>query len=169
MFSVADVDVAYALTSRLAVALAASRGEVGGVGITDGRTTALAAFRVTPRRGTQLALTHREIAWDDPAYGIFFAPQRWSVSEVSAAWERPEELGLVLAGDLAFGLQGVSFESDPLDRTATARAAMRLGWRPRPGRELVGALVYANVAGAGALTASDYRYGALTLTGRWSF
>lgn len=169
MFSVADVDVVYALNSRLGLALAASRGEVGGVGISDGRSTGLAVLRFAPRRGTQLALSHREIAWDDPAYGVFFAPQRWSVSELSAAWERPDELGLVLAGDLALGLQGVAFESDAMDRTATARAAMRLGWRPRPGREIVGALVYANVAGAGALTASDYRYGALTLTGRWTF
>jgi len=169
MFTVADVDAAYSLTPRLTASLAASRGEVGGVGLTDGRTTALGALRWVPRRGTTLAVTHREVSWDEPAFGIFFAPQRWTISEVSVGWERTAELGLVLGGDLAVGSQGVAFESGPLDRSTAPRAVMRLGWRPQPGRELVASLVYANVAGAGTLTASDYRYGALTIAGRWTF
>jgi tetratricopeptide (TPR) repeat protein len=169
MFTVADVDLAYAVSPRLTASLAASRGEVGGVGITDGRTTALGAVRWVPRRGTTIALTHREVSWDEPAFGIFFAPQRWMISEASVGWERTAELGLVLGGDLAVGSQGVGFGSAPLDRSTAPRAVMRLGWRPQPGREIVGSIVYANVAGAGTLTASDYRYGALTLTGRWTF
>lgn len=169
MFTVADVDAAYSVTPRLTASLAASRGEVGGVGITDGRTTALGALRWAPRRGTTLAFTHREVSWDEPAFGVFFAPQRWTITEASLGWERTAELGLVLGGDLAVGSQGVGFENGPLDRSTAPRAVMRLGWRPQPGRELVGSIVYANVAGAGTLTASDYRYGALTITGRWTF
>jgi hypothetical protein len=169
MFTVADLDAAYSVTSRLTASLAASRGEVGGVGLTDGRTTAIGALRWLPRRGTTLAFTHREVSWDEPAFGVFFAPQRWTITEVSVGWERPAELGLVLGGDLAVGSQGVAFEDGPIDRSTAPRAVMRLGWRPRPGREVVGSLVYANVAGAGTLTASDYRYGALTITGRWTF
>lgn len=169
MFTVADVDLAYAVSSRLTASLAASRGEVGGVGITDGRTTALGALRFAPRRGTTFALTHRDVSWDEPAFGVFFAPQRWTITEASVGWERTAELGLVLGGDLAVGSQGVGFGSAPLDRSTAPRAVMRLGWRPQPGREVVGSIVYANVAGAGTLTASDYRYGALTITGRWTF
>jgi hypothetical protein len=169
MFTVADVDAAYSVTPQLTASLAASRGEVGGVGITDGRTTALGALRWVPRRGTTLSVTHREVSWDEPAFGVFFAPQRWTISEMSVGWERTAELGLVLGGDLAVGSQGVAFENGPLDRSTAPRAVMRLGWRPQPGREVVGSVVYANVAGAGTLTASDYRYGALTITGRWTF
>jgi len=169
MFAVADADAAYAVTPRLSLGLAASRGEVAGLGIRDARATALGAVRWTPRRGTQLALTHREVAWDNPAYGIFFAPQRWTITEASVGWERPAELGVVLSGDLALGSQGVAFEDNALDRSIAPRAAMRLGYRPVPGREIIAALVYANVAGAGTVTASDYRYAGLTLTGRWTF
>lgn len=169
MFTVADVDASVAATSRLSLALAASRGEADGTGVREGRSTALAAMRYTPRRGTQLALTHRYISWDAPSYGIFFSPQDWNISEASASWERTAELGLILGGDLAIGSQGVSFEQGPVDRTIAPRAQMRIGYRPIPGREIVAALVYANVAGAGAITASDYRYGAVTVTGRWTF
>jgi hypothetical protein len=169
MLTVADVDAAYSVTSRLTASLAASRGELGGVGLTDGRTTALGALRWAPRRGTSLAFTHREVSWDEPAFGVFFAPQRWTVSEVSVGWDRPAERGVVLGGELAVGSQGVAFESGPLDRSLAPRAVMRLGWRPQPGREVVGSLVYANAAGAGTLTASEYRYGALIVTGRWTF
>lgn len=168
-FSVGEVDASVALSSRLSLSVAASRGTAEGYGITDSRSTGLAALRWTPRRGMSFGLSHREIAWDEPAYGIFFAPQRWSVTEVSAGWAREEDLGLVLAGDLALGLQGVGFEDGPVDRSVTPRASLRTGWRFRPGREVVGTLLYANVAGAGAITASDYRYGAMTLGVRWTF
>jgi hypothetical protein len=169
MFTVADADVSVAATSRLSLGVAASRGRAAGVGIGEGRTTALGALRFTPRRGVQLALSHRYVSWDAPNYGIFFSPQDWHITEASASWERAEELGLVLGGDAALGSQGVSFEQGPVDRTLAPRALMRVGYRPVPGREIVAALVYANVAGAGATTASDYRYGALTVMGRWRF
>lgn len=169
MFTVADMDASFAATSRLAVAVSGSRGEADGSGIREGRTTALSALRYTPRRGTQLALTHRYVSWDAPSYGIFFSPQDWSISEASASWERAAELGFILGGDLAVGSQGVSFEQGPVDRTIAPRAAFRVGYRPSPGREVVAAFAYANVAGAGTVTASDYRYGALTITGRWTF
>ncbi len=169
MLSVADVDVSATVTSRLSVGVAASRGTVLGSGVDVGRTTALGALRFAPRRGVQLALTHRYVSWDAPQYGIFFAPQAWNLSEASASWERTADLGLVVGGDLAIGAQGVRFEQGPVDRSIAPRAAMRLGYRPQPGRELVGALVYANVAGAGATTAGDYRFGALTIAGRWTF
>lgn len=169
MFTVADVDASIAATPRLAFGVAASRGEADGGGLREGRSTALAALRYAPRRGTQLALTHRYVSWDAPSYGIFFSPQDWNISEASASWERTAELGLLLGGDLAIGSQAVSFEQGPVDRSVAPRASMRVGYRPRPGREIVASLVYANVAGAGAITASDYRYGALTVTGRWTF
>jgi tetratricopeptide (TPR) repeat protein len=169
MFTVADVDISAQASSRLTIGAAASRGRAEGVGVGEGRTTALGAIRFTPRRGTQLALTHRYVSWDAPSYGIFFSPQDWNITEASASWERTAELGLVLGGDLAIGSQGVSFEQGPVDRTTAPRAALRVGYRPVPGRELVAALVYANVAGAGAITASEYRYGSLAVTGRWTF
>ncbi len=178
MFTVVDVDASYRLTQRLQLGLSGTAGVVDGLvdpavdgtmDVLNTRTTAMGALRFTPRRGTQLSLSHREVSWEKPQFGVFFAPQTWSISEAAVSWERTAELGLIAAGDLGLASQGVAFESNPVDRSVVPRAAMRLGWRAAPGREMLLGLVYANVAGAGAITASDYRYGAATLTGRWTF
>lgn len=168
-FTGGDVDVSYALRPQLALGAAASVGSAAGRGVSTDRTTGLAALRWTITRGLLAALTHREVAWSEPAYGIFFAPQRFAITEASLAWERPRDLGFVAYGEVGVGAQGVRFESDPLSRNLAARAAMRLGWRPRPGREIIAGLSYANVAGAGAITASEYSYGSFVVSGRWTF
>jgi hypothetical protein len=178
MFTVFDGDANFRLTPRLQLGASGTAGVVDGLvdpnigGVFDvlaTRTTAMGALRFAPRRGTQFSLSHREVSWDKPQFGVFFAPQTWSISEAAVSWERTAELGLVLAGDLGLARQGVAFEGNPVDRSTVPRAVMRLGWRAAPGREVLVGLVYANVAAAGAITASDYRYGAATLTGRWTF
>jgi Flp pilus assembly protein TadD len=169
MLGSADVEVGATLHRRLALRLAASRGEVGGNGIADTRTTGTGALQWTVTRAWRATLSHREVAWDVPAYGIFFAPQGFALTEASLRWARVAELGLVAEAELGIGSQAVRFETDPLARSTASRAALRLGWRPQPGRELVAGLVLADVAGAGAVSASDYRYGALTISGRWTF
>ncbi len=168
-FTGADVDVSVALRPQLTLGLAVSGGSASGRGVETDRTTGVAALRWTISRGLSTAITHREVAWSEPAYGVFFAPQRFAITEASVAWERARDLGLVAASELGIGAQGVRFESDPLSRNTAMRAALRLGWRPIPGREIVAGLVYANVAGAGAITASEYSYAALQFSGRWTF
>ncbi len=170
MFSVVDADATLALHPRWQLGLGASVGAVDGAGAVEKtRRTFLAAVRYAPRRGTQLSLSHREASWDAPAFGVFFAPQRWATTELSLSSERSADLGLVLAGDLGLASQLVGFQASPLDHAIVPRATLRLGVRAAPGREVTLGLTYANVAGAGAITASDYRYGAATLGGRWTF
>lgn len=170
MFTVVDADASLSLSPRWQLGLSGSNGRVTGADVDRAtRNTLMGALRFVPRRGISLALSHRDVSWERPQYGIFFAPQTWATTDVSLAWERVAELGLILAGDLSVGSQGVAFESNPVERSTVPRAAMRAGWRVAPGREIQLGLVYANVAGAGAITASDYRYGAATLTGRWTF
>jgi hypothetical protein len=170
MFAVFDLDAAYAVTPRVQLGLAGSAGLAGG-GEPDlaSRTTVTGALRYTPRRGTMLSLTHREVSWGEPQFGIFFAPQRWATTELALSRERTAELGLIVAGDLGLASQLVGFQDSALDHAIVPRAVMRVGYRAAPGREVLLGLTYANVAGAGAITASDYRYGAATLTGRWTF
>jgi tetratricopeptide (TPR) repeat protein len=170
MFSLGDVDLAYAVHPKVSLGLATSVGEVGGAGFTGQRLVGLGAVRWTPRAGATFALQHREASWDKPAFGVFFAPQRWTTTEVNASWERQAEVGFQLGSELALGSQGIRFEgASSLSRSLAPRAAIRAGWRVAPGREILAGLLYANVAGAGAVTASEYRYGAFTLTGRWTF
>jgi Flp pilus assembly protein TadD len=169
MFTVFDVDASYALAPKWQVGLAGTAGVADGEGVLASRQTMSGALRFLPRRGTQLSLSHREAGWNTPQFGVFFAPQRWATTELALSSERTAELGLILAGDLAVASQLVGFESSPLDHAIVPRATMRMGYRLAPGREVLLGLVYANVAGAGAITASDYRYGAATLGGRWTF
>ncbi len=170
MFSSGDIDLAYTLRPKLSLGLASSVGQVGGAGVEAQRIVGLGAIRWTPIPAATFALQHREASWDKPQFGVFFSPQRWTTTEVNASWERQARMGFQLGGDLAIGSQGIRFEGDPeLTRSMAPRAAMRAGWRLAPGREILAGLLYANVAGAGAVMASDYRYGAFTLTGRWTF
>jgi hypothetical protein len=168
-FAGGDVDVGYAATDRLSLGIAASAGSATGRTVESSRTTAMLAARMSLSHGFGTALTHREVRWTEPAYGVFFAPQRFAITEASLSWHRPGDLGWIAGADLGVGTQGVRFESDPLTRRIVPRAVMRAGWRPLPGREVLATVVYANVAGAGAITASEYRYTALTLTARWTF
>lgn len=165
----ADADLSFAVRPQLSLAVALSGGSATGHAIDTDRATAMAAARWTVSRGLRTALTHREVAWSEPAYGVFFAPQRFAITELSVGWERTRDLGLVASTDVGIGAQGVRFESDPLRRNGAWRAGVRLGWRPMPGREIVVGVVHANVAGVGTITASEYSYSSLTLTARWTF
>ncbi|HRN53197.1 MAG TPA: hypothetical protein PK788_06840, partial [Gemmatimonadaceae bacterium] len=136
MFTVVDADASYALHPRLQAGLSGSVGRADGEGAEATRTTVTGALRYTPRRGASLALTHREASWDEPQFGVFFAPQRWATTELSLSGERTAELGLILAGDLGLASQLVGFESAALDHAIVPRATMRIGYRAAPGREI---------------------------------
>lgn len=167
--NVLDADVGITLRPRVVLGLGASSGRAVGDLVSNVRTTRLAALRWTPARGVSVALTHRTFGWSEPAPGLFFAPQRFALTEGSARWSWPRDLGLVASGEIGVGAQSVRFAGGATSSRMAPRAAMQLGWRPLPGREIVAGLQYANVAAAGAATASEYRYGAATLTARWTF
>ena len=167
--TVFDADVGLALHPRVSLGIAGSTGFASGDIARNDRVTGLAALRWSPVRGVQFALTHREVSWDRAVPGVFFAPERFAVSEASTRWEWPRDLGLIASGELGLGAQAVRFAGGELSDRTTPRAAMRLGWRPRPGREIVAGLQWANVAAAGAVSGSEYSYGAATLTARWVF
>lgn len=169
MLTTADAELGFVVHPQLSLGVAASHGEVSGRALGDKRTTALGAARWTLAPGLQLAVTHREVAWDDPQFGVFFAPQRFALTEGSVRWVRPRDLGLVATAEAGLGAQLVRFEGDPTSSSRAPRVAVQVGWRPRPGREIVAGFVHASVAGAGTVTADDYRYRAATLTGRWTF
>jgi tetratricopeptide (TPR) repeat protein len=170
MFSSGDVDLSYTLHRTVSLGLVSSVGQVGGAGIDAQRLMGLGVLRWVPAPGATLAVQHRELSWDEPQFGVFFSPQRWTNTEVLASWEGQASVGFQWGGDLAVGSQGIRFVGDThLSRSAAPRAVLRAGWRVAPGREIMATLLSARVAGAGAVAARDYRVGALTLTGRWTF
>lgn len=169
VMAVLDGDVGVTLHPRLSLGLAASTGTASGDLPDNGRTTALAAVRWTLARGIGAAVTHRTVSWDAPEPGIYFAPQAFRLTEASVRWAWPRDLGLVASGEFGLGAQAVRFDGGPTTSRNVPRAAMQLGWRPLPGREIVAGLQWASVAAAGATGASEYRYRAATLTGRWTF
>ena len=162
-----DADVALALPARVVLSAFLSASQASGDTIaSNSRTTAGGTARWTVRRGFTLALNARTASWAHPAYGAYFAPQRFTVAELAARWERPVDLGFVVAAEFAAGRQSVRFEQDPATARLAPRGSAMIGWRPAPGRELMLSWLFANVASAGTVSQSDYRYNAITITAR---
>lgn len=165
-----DAEATVTLPARWSLALAVGRAETGGTldqALT--RQSMLVRARWTWRRGASLAVTRRSTEWSDPAYGIFFAPQEFTLTELGAAWERPRDLGWLARVDAGIGSQSVRFEDDPPSRRTTPRASISGGWRFAPGREVVATYVFANVANSATLRDGEYTYRALTLSARYAY
>lgn len=165
-----DVEAGVTLPARLALALAAGRASTGGT-LPDEltRQSLLARARWTWRRGTSVAITHRRTAWSEPAYGVFFAPQQFLLTELGGTWERPRDLGWLARIEVGLGNQSVRFEDDAATRRTTPRASVGGGWRFAPGREVVVSYVFANVASSATLREGEYTYRALTLSARFAY
>jgi tetratricopeptide (TPR) repeat protein len=162
-----DGDVSVALPSRVTLSASAASSRANGDTIeSNGRISAAASLRWMPRRDLTLMANTRTFGWDRPAYGVYFAPQRFTLMELAARWERPVDLGWLAAAEFGFGSQSIRFESDPATRRSVPRGSVSLGWRPEPGREIVVTWLFANVASAATLASSDYSYRAITITGR---
>jgi tetratricopeptide (TPR) repeat protein len=162
-----DADVSVALPSRVTLSVSAATSRAKGDTITaNGRTSATASARWMPRRELALMVNARTFGWDQPAYGIYFSPQRFTLMELAARWERPVDLGWLAAAEFGFASQSIRFESDPATKRNVPRGSVSLGWRPEPGREIVVTWLFANVASAATLATSDYSYRAITITGR---
>jgi tetratricopeptide (TPR) repeat protein len=167
----ADADATFRLARQ--VALVAT----GGVArVTPAADTAAANRRVawsagaryTLRRGSTLAVQHRAFAFDDRATAGYFAPARFGLTEVVARLATQRELGWFVNADLGLGRQGLRPHGGEGSARFVARGAAAMGYRVAPGREFELAATFADVAGPNALQGSDYRYGALTLGGRWT-
>jgi tetratricopeptide (TPR) repeat protein len=162
-----DGDVSVSLPSRVTLsAFAASSQASGDTIASNSRASWGANARWMPRRDVALMANMRTLSWDHPAYGTYFAPQRFTLMELAARWERPVDLGWLAAAEFGFGSQSIRFESDPAAKRSVPRGSVSFGWRPEPGREIMVTWLFANVASAATLATSDYSYRALTITGR---
>jgi tetratricopeptide (TPR) repeat protein len=162
-----DADAAVTLPARTTVsAFVSSSNAAGDTLRSNSRTTAGGSVRWMPRRDIALMANVRTFAWNHPAYGTYFAPQRFTLSELAARWERPVDLGWLAAAEFGFGSQSIRFESDEASNRSVPRGSVMVGWRPQPGREVTLTWLFANVASASTLKESEYSYRALTLTVR---
>lgn len=162
-----DADATVTLPSRVSASafLATSRASGDSVS-SNSRTTMGASARWTPRRELAVMLNVRTSSWTDPAYGVYFAPQRFTLAELAARWERPVDLGWLYGAELGFGTQSIRFESNPASSRSVPRGSVFAGWRPEPGREVIVTWLFANVASAATLSQSEYSYRALTISAR---
>jgi tetratricopeptide (TPR) repeat protein len=162
-----DGDVSVSLPSRVTLsAFAASSKARGDTIAANSRASWGANVRWMPRRDIALMSNMRTLSWEHPAYGTYFAPQRFTLLELAARWERPVDLGWLAAAEFGFGSQSIRFENDPATKRNVPRGSVSFGWRPQPGREIMVTWLFANVASAATLASSEYSYRALTITGR---
>lgn len=164
-----DGDVTVSLPSRVSLfAYLASSSAAGDTLESNSRLTLGGSARWTVRRGIALSVNARTASWSHPAFGSYFAPQRFSVAELAGRWERNGDLGLIASAEAAVGRQSIQFEQDPASSRMTPRISGTLGWRAAPGREVMLTGLVANVASPGTVAQSDYQYSALTLSARFT-
>jgi tetratricopeptide (TPR) repeat protein len=162
-----DADASLSLPSRVTISagMAATQAR-GDTMSSNSRTSFTASARWMPNRELALMANMRTFGWDHPAYGTYFAPQRFTLTEVAARYERAVDLGWQGGVEVGLGTQSIRFESDPASSRGVSRGSIFVGWRFEPGREVLLTWLFANVASAGTLKESEYSYRALTLTAR---
>ena len=170
VFSAIEADASLQLGTRLTMSASTGAGRVvGDLDAPRTRTSALVRARWSIRRGVAFIATARTFEWNRPAFGVFFAPQRYALAEFGAEWDRARDLGLVLRADAGLGTQSVRFETDASVHRTVPRGSLITGWRFAPGREILATFVYANVASTTTLRQGDYRYSSVSLGSRFAF
>jgi tetratricopeptide (TPR) repeat protein len=162
-----DAEGAWTFPGRVTLSAGAGWASVSGTPKnTRWTTTATAAWTLV--RGTTFALVTRNTAYDQPLTIGYFAPQRWSTTELQTHFELPRDLGWNVLADLALGEQSIRVTPNPSSSRFTQRAGIGLAWRPIPGYESVLQLTIANVASP-YTSGAEYRAGGITWRGRVLF
>jgi tetratricopeptide (TPR) repeat protein len=168
-----DADATLRLSGQLSLGAAGGLGRVvGGTNGDNDRWQSSGTLRWTPSRAIGLAARARAFGHERFAADGYFSPRRLQLNELVLTYDRPRDLGLIWNGVATVGTQRVRLEDGgvaPVETTAWSLGAT-LAYRSRPGRELYLRAALANVASPGTvLDASDYRFGALSVGGRWLF
>lgn len=129
------------------------------------RSAGSLSLRWMMTRARSFALTARSLQHHREATDGYFSPRRYTHVELSARTRIGRDLGWSFAGDAGAGAQYVDYRGSR--RTLpTQRLTGALSYVFAPGLEWTLTGVLANVATAVTSSASDYRFGSLSLGGR---
>ena len=147
-----------ALPARWSLSGAASRAELSGGSRDNSRNAFSSALRWNYNRRWSLAVGARQFGYDTTASDGYFAPRKYTLAEVSGRGRVGGEVGWNAEADAGLGQQRIEFFGSNGGSRAAERAALTLGYRFDPAREISASGGYANVAGPGQTGASQSSY-----------
>ena len=159
-----------ALPARWSLSGAASRAELTGGSRDNSRNAFSSALRWSYNRRLSLAVGARQFGYDTTASDGYFAPKKYTLGEVSGRGSVGGEIGWNAEGDVGVGQQRIEFFGSNAGSRAAERAALTIGYRFDPTRELSASGSYANVAGPGqTVGSSEYSFYSFSLRARVGF
>jgi tetratricopeptide (TPR) repeat protein len=158
-----------ALPARWSLSGAASHAQLTGGSRDNSRNAFSSALRWNYNRRWSLAVGVRQFGYDTTAADGYFAPKKYTLAEVSGRGRVGGEVGWNAEGDLGIGQQRIEFFGSNGGSRAAERAALTIGYRFDPARELSASGGYANVAAPGQTGGSEYSYRSFSLRARVGF
>jgi len=162
-------EAAIALPVRFTLPGAASRARLTGGTSDNARNAYSSTLRWSHSRKWSLAVGGRQFGYDTTSTDGYFAPRRYTLVEAGGRGHVGGNLGWNADADVGIGHQSIElFGSGPGSRVAE-RAALSLGYRLDPAREVSASSGSANVAAAGQSTGSEYKWYTFSLRARLGF
>lgn len=152
-------DAELRLAARWALSGGAERASLRGGSGPNTREAANAALRWRVRRPLTVSLAGRAFRYERNAHDGYFAPSTYRLGEAVVRWAPGRDLGWngVIEGALG-GQRVVATPGGTPTTSATQRITVGLGYRPKPGAEVVAEFGYSNVSApaGGAVGGSIY-------------
>ncbi len=159
-------DAELALPGRFSIATAASRARLTGGTRDNARRAFSSALRWSYNRRWSAAVGARRFGYDTTTTDGYFAPKRYTLTEVSGRGRVGAELGWNGDADVGVGRQSIDFFGSSAGSRVAERLALSAGYRFDPAREVTLTARYANVAAAGQTGGSEYRIYTIGLAAR---
>ena len=159
-----------ALPARWSLSGAASHAKLTGGSRDNSRNAFSSALRWNYNRRWSVAVGARQFGYDTTASDGYFAPRKYTLAELSGRGRVGGDIGWNAEGDAGVGQQRIEFFGSNAGSRAAERAALTIGYRFDPTRELSASGSYANVAGPGqAVGSSEYSFRSFSLRARIGF
>ncbi len=157
-----------ALPGRWTLSAGGERASLRGGSGPNERVAGFAALRWRARRDLSFAISGRGFGYDEQRRDGYFAPARYRLGEGSIRWNPGRDLGWTGSLELGIGGQQVRFGSEPAATRGTQRVGFGLGYRPKPGVEVMVDYGFSNVSAtaAGPAGGSIYRAHAVSVRTR---
>ena len=162
-------DAVLALPARLSLSGAASHARMTGGTRDNARNAYSSTLRWIASRSLSLSVDGRQFGYDTSSADGYFAPKRYTLVEAGGRGRVGGDLGWSSEADVGAGRQSIEFLGSSAGSRLAERAALTLGYRFDPAREVSVAGAWANVAAPGQSTGSEYKWYTFSLRARLGF
>jgi len=162
-------EAAVALPARFTLSGAATRARLTGGTAENARTAFSSNLRWSRSRNWSLAVGGRQFGYDTTTIDGYFAPRRYTLFEGGGRAHAGGNLGWNADADVGIGRQRVELFGSTAAWRVAERAALSLGYRFDPAREVSASGGWANVAAAGQSSGSEYKWYTFSLRARIGF